>query len=134
MWDPLTNSWMSPEAWKAQEKADREFLAGREIAERVTEYVYSYLPEGHELYFSLSITVESRGDDTWAVCDRMQRVMDAKGRWKHEPLPSSRTDAFKRRYRHDLETAKRLAREHLSEMVVMNWNAAKVIQQDHENG
>lgn len=36
---------------------------------------------------------------------------DADGNPEYEQIPSERTDEFKQRYRHDLDTAVRLARE-----------------------
>lgn len=48
------------------------------------------------------ITVQRRrqidGPDLWAVCLRGY-VLNKKGKWEYEPIPSSRTDAFLKRCR-----------------------------------
>lgn len=49
------------------------------------------------------LTVERRdGHDgtKWAVCDK-GLCLNKRGKWEHEPQPSSRTDAFKNRCRWD---------------------------------
>ena len=88
-----------------------------EVYERVTRYEFSALPTDDINRTVYTITVEYRGDDKWAVM-WLGNAYDAKGRKKYEPLPSSRTEAFIRRYRHDLETAKRIAREMAPKIVV----------------
>jgi hypothetical protein len=48
--------------------------------------------------------------DVWAVrC--MGRCLNRDGRWEHEPLPSSRTDAFKARTRFSCDEAKLAAQD-----------------------
>jgi hypothetical protein len=44
------------------------------------------------------VSVEWRSPGSWAVCWR-GRVLNARGKWEFEPMPSSRTDAFKGRTR-----------------------------------
>jgi len=47
-----------------------------------------------------TLAVAWRGPgDAWAVVDRDGMVYSKTGRPRHEPSPSNRTDAFKRRYR-----------------------------------
>lgn len=49
------------------------------------------------------LTVERRDGykgTRWAVCDK-GLVLNHKGAWEYEPMPSSRTDAFKMRCRFD---------------------------------
>lgn len=58
------------------------------------------------------ITVENRGPaeddphgpDLWAVCSGGE-CLSRTGRWRYEPLPSSRTDSFKRCTRFPYEEA-----------------------------
>lgn len=93
---------------------------------QITQYEVSVLPEddiNHSLY---ALTVEHRGGDRWAVC-RYGQCLDAKGVWNHEPRPSSRTDAWKRRFRHDRDTAIRLATEAARTITVNGVSVADVL-------
>lgn len=56
------------------------------------------------------IRVEHRGGDAWAVCER-GAVVSQDGEREHEPLPSSRDEAFIARTRFGLAEALRVARE-----------------------
>lgn len=53
----------------------------------------------------------------WAVY-RQGFVLTKGGKWVYEPIPSSRTDAFLKRTRFDLETALRLARREAPKVTV----------------
>lgn len=61
-----------------------------------------------EPFPGMPVTVEHRGDDQWAVCYQ-GFVYSRNLASKYEPLPSSRTDAFKRTYRMSLEEAAAVA-------------------------
>lgn len=78
---------------------------------RVTRYEVSVYPDPNSINASLfTITVEDRGNDRWAVCLR-GRCLGKRGQWSWERNPSSRTDRWKNAYRHDLETAVKLAKK-----------------------
>lgn len=56
------------------------------------------------------IRVEHRGGDAWAVCER-GTVVNRDGEREHEPMPSSRDEAFIARTRFGLAEALRVARD-----------------------
>jgi len=56
------------------------------------------------------LRVERRGPDTWAVRE-MASVVNRDGEREHEPMPSSRDEAFIARTRFGLAEALRVARE-----------------------
>ena len=86
----------------------------------VTRYQVSCLPSDDPDAYHFTLTVERRdvNPDRWAVM-RGSFCLDAKGREEYEPNPSSRTDAFKRRYRHSLEDALALAKRIAPTLTVM---------------
>jgi hypothetical protein len=57
-----------------------------------------------------TITIENRSKGQWAVLQHGKLVLARDGEWEWEPLPSERTEAFKRRTRYTLTQAVRLAR------------------------
>lgn len=63
------------------------------------------------------LTVENRGLDRWAV-RYGEFVYRKDGHRRYEPLPSSRTERFKRAYRFSLEDALALARKVAPKMTV----------------
>lgn len=75
---------------------------------RVTRYEVSCLPEGHDARSSMTVTVEYRGRDLWAVM-RHGRALGVDGTWGYEPSPSSREDDWLKSRRFYLDTALRLA-------------------------
>ena len=85
-----------------------------DLFEMATEYTISAVPLGDmdSDMFAIKVQIRSQMDGAplWAVCLR-SNVLTRSGRWVYEPRPSSRTDAFLRRTRFDLETALRLARK-----------------------
>ena len=58
------------------------------------------------------------GTDRWAIRDTFGRCLDRRGNWDHEPNPSSRTDEWKRRYRHSLDEAIQIAKDHVDSHVI----------------
>lgn len=79
---------------------------------QTTEYRVSWLPmdEDNWDWLHWSLTVEWRGHDKWAVCWAGE-CLSKSGQWSHERQPSSRTDAWLRTHRFDLETALALAKK-----------------------
>ena len=80
---------------------------------RATRYEVTAVPadvRDHIDACLFALRVEERGTDKWAVTDGV-RCLNKSGGWSEEPIPSSRTDHFKRVYRHDLSTAITLARK-----------------------
>jgi len=58
----------------------------------------------HDEFACINVTLNLRRGDhgakRWAISE-MGYVLNKKGRWEMEPIPSSRTDAFYRRCRFD---------------------------------
>lgn len=75
-----------------------------------TEYSVSCLPLDDINSIEFTLTVEYRGRGKWAVT-RLKRCYDIDGNADWEPIPSERQDEWLARYRHDLDTALRIARE-----------------------
>jgi hypothetical protein len=74
-----------------------------------TTYTVCGLPESDVNAQVWRITIEWRGPlDSWAIC-HIGRCLSSRGRWDHEPLPSSRTEAFIRSHRFTLAEAKQKA-------------------------
>lgn len=88
-------------------------MARTVIRKRISRYTVNATPEGRDQYNHLwEISVESSaqrdGSMLWAV-RWMGRCLNRRGGWDLEPIPSSRTEAWLRAHRFDLETALRLA-------------------------
>lgn len=84
-----------------------------EIYTSVTQYTVSVFPP--ELHDNIDvdsylIQVEEAAPGRWAV-RRMKRCLNAEGHWDWESIPSERTEEWLARFRHDKETALRLAAE-----------------------
>jgi hypothetical protein len=83
------------------------------------QFVIRCVPLGHPLRDRFSdmdiyeIRIEYRDEDRWAVMFH-GRVWTTKG-WEWEPIPSSRTEAFRRRARFPLAKAIDIARERAAE-------------------
>lgn len=92
-----------------------------------TRYEVSLLPEDDINRPVYTITVESRGDGRWAVC-WMRECLATDGTWSHEPIPSSRDDAWLANHRFDLDTALRLAREQAPQITVNGMSATEVFK------
>lgn len=95
---------------------------------RVTEYQVSCLPlDGTARSWGgvFDVHVQWSGiGDLWAV-RRMGRVYDADGVEEYEPLPSSRDDEFLARFRHDQQTAMRIAAAVAAAVTVNGTTAAQ---------
>jgi hypothetical protein len=76
-----------------------------------TGYTVSCLPYDDINAEAFSIQVDYTGHGRWAVRQRGRRCLAADGRWDWEPIPSERTDEWLAKYRFDLDTALRLAKE-----------------------
>lgn len=131
MYDRETKTLIPYADWERKRQAAIKRARELPVNEFVTCYRFSLLPPDHEAMSSFSLTVEWRGDDDWAVM-HMGQALDAAGNWQYEHLPSNRSDAFKRAFRHDLETAKRLAREKLPTLTVNNMTADYVLEHTKE--
>lgn len=94
-----------------------------------TAYAVSCLPPDHEDAYHLTIHVEWRGPgDRWAVM-RNGYCYSKTGRQRYERNPSSRTDAFKRTYRHSLENGLALAKKLAPTLTVGGLTVDQVIAQ-----
>lgn len=107
----------------------------RDLLDHATEFQFLLFPEGHE-YFDiaeLSVSVEWRGPDSWAVKARGScRDVDGVAEW--EPQPSGRTDEFKRRFRFSRDEAVRIARDVIVPAERQRWEcllAAKATPARH---
>lgn len=74
-----------------------------------------------------TIRVERRGQDSWAVLRRGACWNRRTKQFEYEPLPSSRTDAYKRTHRFPLNQALAIAREQAPLMVTNGWTVAAAI-------
>lgn len=91
-----------------------------------TRYAISCIPEDHELAYEMTIAVEYRGRDLWAVMKR-SRCLSADGAWDYEPNPSSRDDDWLATHRFDLDTALRLAQEAAPKLSVGKWTVDRIL-------
>jgi hypothetical protein len=92
---------------------------------RITHYAVSCLPEDHDARFSMTITVEWRGRDLWAVM-RHGEALGADGKWDYEPSPSNREDDWLTTHRFDLDTALRLAEEAAPKLTVNGYTVTEL--------
>lgn len=91
---------------------------------RVTQYTINAYPDPDSINASIfTITVEYRGRDRWAVC-RHGECLGKRGQWSYESSPSSRTDRWLGAYRHDLDTALRLAKNASAKLRVNGMTVA----------
>lgn len=92
------------------------------LVERVSSYYVCAVPDDYPEASIWSVRVEWTGRDRWAVRWRSQCV-GKRGNLSYESIPSSRTDAWLRAYRHDLPTALKIARKIAPRLVVNGLNA-----------
>lgn len=102
--------------------ADVVPVTAEPVAYEVTAYPF------HDINRDLfALRVERRGDDSWAVLRRGAAWNWRTKAWDYEPLPSSRTDAYKRTHRFPLEQALAIAREQAPLITVNGWTVSAAI-------
>ena len=82
------------------------------------------------------ITVEYRGQDTWAV-KRGPFCLGSDGTWVPEPIPSYRRDGWLKTHRFPLDQALDLACQHAPKIVINGMTALEVFarhQAHHPDG
>lgn len=92
---------------------------------RSTQYSVSCLPPDHPDADLFTIRVEWRGGDRWCVTDGFG-CYRKDGHRTHEPIPSSRTDRFKKAYRFPLDDALALA-ERLAPKMRINGHTVESV-------
>lgn len=107
-----------------KERNDGE--AAAVVQREVTEVTYSCLPDDHIDRDIWHVKVQSRGRGMFAVVTRSLCLSKA-GTWDYEPLPSSRTDAWRKRYRFTFDEACRLAEEWAPKLTVNGLTALDVL-------
>lgn len=90
---------------------------------RATEYQVSVVPEDHELYETLVVTVQWRSP-RWAVL-RRRWCLGVDGVWDLEMIPSERSAEWIRRHRFDLDQALELAKAAAPAVTVNGRNAVE---------
>ena len=91
-----------------------------------THYAVSCLPLDHMQRALFTLTVEYRGEGTWTVLHR-GFCIGRRGQRCYEPIPSMRTERFKRAYRFDLGTALALARREAPKLTGYGRSVADVL-------
>lgn len=108
-------------------------------ATRATRYEVSCLPEDHETQPSMTISIEYRGGDRWAVTNR-GRFLGSDGAWSHpygwdrEPTTEEEMDAYEvgreawlTAHRFDLDTARQLAQEAAPKLTVNRYTVTDLL-------
>jgi hypothetical protein len=90
-------------------------------------YQVSCLPPDHQAMRHLSVWVEWRGGDRWAVTDGGGRCLDRSGRWSWEPQTSNRGNKWIADHRFGLDLALELAKQAAPHLVVNNLTVADVL-------
>ena len=112
-------------------------MTAAELEPVVTQYTVCALPEGHMDYSLFSMTVDRvlgyEGVSGWAV-RRMGRCLDRKGRWDHEPQPSSRTNGWIKQNRHDLAKALDLAKAAAPLVKINGLSVEHVLTRGRDHG
>jgi hypothetical protein len=93
---------------------------------RPTAYAVSCLPPEHVDAYHFTLHVEWRNKDRWCVTDGAY-CYSKTGIRRYESNPSSRTDAFKRTYRHSLDDALTLAKRLAPKMTVNGHTVQDVL-------
>lgn len=105
-------------------------MAGEpEIYTSVTRYTVSVFPPelwDHIDAYSYLIFVEETASGRWAI-RRPSRCLNADGHWDYEPTNSERTEEWLAVYRHDKETALRLAAEAAPKVRVNGKTATEML-------
>lgn len=71
-----------------------------EVPVKIAAYVVCRLPDDNANYSAWCIKVEAAGKGRWAV-RHVGMCLNKKGKWIHEPLPSSRTEKWLKQVRWD---------------------------------
>lgn len=108
------------------ERARNEAPSLPQATVQAIKYLVSCIPEGADARSSLTLSVEYRGDDLWAVMD-YPHCLSADGTWDFEHTPSERTDEWIATHRFDLDTALTLARQHAPLLHVNGFTVSDVL-------
>ena len=101
------------------------------VVEYVSQYTVSALPREHPEHYSWALTVEWRGKG-WAVTRHSFVFCKTDARRKrpqgtYDRLPSGRSDAHLRTYRHSLEDALDIARKIAPKITINGWTVPEVL-------
>lgn len=97
---------------------------------RATRYEVSCLPDDHELAHSMTIRVEWRGGDRYAVLNRLGYALGTDGEWDHESVPSERADEWKATHRFGLDAALAHAKREATRVRFGGKTAAQWLAED----
>lgn len=93
-----------------------------------TQYAVSCLPEGHEARTHLTVLVEYRGHDQWAVVWPGTGCLSTGGEWHYESLPSERAQEWIAEHRFPLNEALWRAREVAPTLSVNGFTVTEVLE------
>lgn len=96
---------------------------------RVTRYEVSCLPEGHKMAPHMTVRVEYRGRDRWAVIHD-PLCLSACGEWDYEMRTSERAAEWLDAHRFDLVTALKLAKKHAPLLSVAGWTPMEILARE----
>ena len=95
------------------------------IYTRLSEVTVSALPEDHIDHHLFAITVQWRGEKTYAVA-RGRQCLSLAGEWDWEPIPSDRAEAWVATHRFSYDAAMALAAREAPNVVCNGRTAAEV--------
>jgi NAD(P)-dependent dehydrogenase (short-subunit alcohol dehydrogenase family) len=95
-----------------------------------TVYRVSCVPEDHDAALSLTVSVEYRGKDRWAVTRVGHWCLSAAGVWEWEVSADERTDEWLSDHRFPYPEAMRLARQVAPTLTVMGRTVADVLAEE----
>jgi hypothetical protein len=101
-------------------------MTAPEVEVRPTAYAVSCLPPEHIDAYLFTLHVEWRNKDRWCVTDGAY-CYRKDGHKSYESNPSSRTDRFKKAYRHSLDDALALAKRLAPKMTVNGHTVQEVL-------
>lgn len=93
---------------------------------RITEVTVCLLPEDSINHHAYAVTVQWRGDETYAVC-HFRDCLSKDGTWDYESIPSERTDEWKAAHRFGYWEAMELAMKAAPDIVVNGRSAQQVL-------
>lgn len=94
----------------------------RPLYEVRSSVLLSVFPPDSELFRHLSVAVEWRGRDAYAIVHN-KRTLNRAGEWEYETQPSSRTDEYLATSRFSYEDALTLARAVVPRLTLMGLTA-----------